>query len=637
MIGKFNSFQKSWLWKVIPIAIAVPFVIQSITGANLGTPQTNYLVSFSDKDAGITYNEYQKEYQQRYNSLLQSYGQEQFEQFMTPENDKLLRKFVLDNLINNRLRLLYAKDIGIKVTDNDIIQNIRENKAFWDANNRYSEDRIKNFLRYYGLTTEQYFGIVSNQLKDEAVSSLINHSVIVVPREIDINARLALPSAQIQVATIDASAFTSDITPTEEQLLDYYNKHRTDYAIPAEATFSYITYNRNDFLKNVAKPTDAEIKAYFDEHPEQFSQYTYQVSDIIVKDQRTADEVVAALESGMSFADAAKQYSTDFATKNKGGNLGTIRASDLPASLARVVEIMGVNSHSLPIKTEDGKFHIIYLGDKRFASTNLEQAKGQISDTLLKAKEDAYIQDLFAKVKEVVESNGKIDEVAKILGLKVITTQPFAKDHQPEGLPAEVAKLAFNGSLEIGRVNAPQAIGNGSQEEIIAQLDAFKDTIYRTLNEVRSDVISKTKLEIAQNRQANRLQQIANELNAANVTPEKATETLEKANIKLSDLRTLPFYSPGQDNLPFYQNLFTAKYNGHKVDYITVPVEDMKVVYFIAVHGFTTDKVSEDILKVFRSNYSEQLTNDYTSNFMATLRQKYDVKINHDMLGQSND
>eukprot|EP00347_Sterkiella_histriomuscorum_P013085 403366080 len=51
-------------------------------------------------------------------------------------------------------------------------------------------------------------------------------------------------------------------------------------------------------------------------------QQQYDVSHILVKDQKTANDIEAQLKKGANFADLAKKYSTDPGSKANGGELG---------------------------------------------------------------------------------------------------------------------------------------------------------------------------------------------------------------------------------------------------------------------------------------------------------------------------
>ena len=72
-----------------------------------------------------------------------------------------------------------------------------------------------------------------------------------------------------------------------------------------------------------ASVTDAEIRAFYDEHPEQFAaQETVSASHILVDSEEEAQQLLQSIQSGeISFEDAAKQHSSCPSSQN-GGDLG---------------------------------------------------------------------------------------------------------------------------------------------------------------------------------------------------------------------------------------------------------------------------------------------------------------------------
>lgn len=641
MISAFNNIQKTLIWKIVPVLIGVAFIFGMISSSTQGVHQStaNNLVTFtnaSGEDTGITLNQFNQAYQEQYRKLLDQLGQEKFEKLLSePNAEQTLKQTVLQNLIQEKALYLYADKIGIRVQDPQILARIREIPAFHDNKGKFSTQQFERILGYNHLTVPQYYSIVKRDLTLKEVSNYITNSVIIVPREVDIATQLSLPSAQIQVATVQAKDYINDISVTQEQLQEYYLKHKADYLIPAEASLSYIIYTDDELLKNVPKPTEAEIKNYYDKNPEIYSPDVYKVSDIIVSSLDTANDIVSQLDNGANFADLAKKYSEDFGSKDNGGSLGDITLNDLPPILSKVVQNMVVGKNSRPIKYDD-QYHILFLSAKDHRTISFDQAKSGISDKLSKFKQNNYLAEIQAKIKEVNATGGSIADIAKILNLPVVKTEPFTMAKPPAPLTPEAVKLAFDGeSLQQGIASGPQPFktADGKDEIIIMQLNSFKDLSYKPLDQVKDNVTLNEKLLIAQNRQTERLKLLANKLNATGVTDEQAAKLLKQAQVKLSDLRTLPFYQPGEDNLPYYQTLFTSPYNGHKIDYIAVPVESTHVVYLIAVHGFNIDTVSQDITKVFKDKFPEQVQSDFFGNVFKQIYQALGVEIDYAKLG----
>ncbi|MBN8251617.1 peptidylprolyl isomerase [Priestia flexa] len=133
--------------------------------------------------------------------------------------------------------------------------------------------------------------------------------------------------------------------------------------------------------------SEDEMKSYFDENKDSFDQpEQVKASHILVKDEKTANEVKKKLSDGEKFAELAKEYSTDTASKEDGGDLGYFSKEDMVQEFSDAAFDLNVNEISEPVKTEYG-YHIIKVIDKKAAQdANYENSKEEIKQLLLENK-----------------------------------------------------------------------------------------------------------------------------------------------------------------------------------------------------------------------------------------------------------
>jgi foldase protein PrsA len=148
--------------------------------------------------------------------------------------------------------------------------------------------------------------------------------------------------------------------------------------------------------------TDADVKAYFDKNHAQFDQpEQVRARHILVADEKTADAIEAKLKAGANFADLAKQYSTDTASKVSGGDLGFFPRGKMVPAFSEAAFALKVGQTSEPVKSPFG-WHIINLEDRKPAVTaTLASAHAQIVDALTQQQNQqlipAFMQSLRAK------------------------------------------------------------------------------------------------------------------------------------------------------------------------------------------------------------------------------------------------
>lgn len=160
--------------------------------------------------------------------------------------------------------------------------------------------------------------------------------------------------------------------------------------------------------KASAQPiTDAQVKAKYDQmKAAAANQQQYDVSHILVADQKTANDIEAQLKKGANFADLAKKYSTDPGSKANGGELGwSDGANYVPEFTAAIKTLKKGQYTTTPVKTQFG-YHIIKLNDTKTGGSTFpafDKVKDQIKQQLQMERTKAFFDSIKAKHKVEVK------------------------------------------------------------------------------------------------------------------------------------------------------------------------------------------------------------------------------------------
>lgn len=156
------------------------------------------------------------------------------------------------------------------------------------------------------------------------------------------------------------------------------------------------------------KVSDADAKAKYDQMKKEAASKTeYDVSHILVKDQKTADDIEAQLKKGAKFADLAKKYSIDPGSKDKGGELGWSDGSNYVPEFTAAIKTLKKGAYTTtPVKSQFG-YHIIKLNNTRPADTknfpSFDKMKDQLKQQIQMEKTKAFFDGLKAKYKVEVK------------------------------------------------------------------------------------------------------------------------------------------------------------------------------------------------------------------------------------------
>jgi peptidyl-prolyl cis-trans isomerase C len=154
-----------------------------------------------------------------------------------------------------------------------------------------------------------------------------------------------------------------------------------------------------NFVKN-NQPTDAEVKARYDQLTKDAGGNEYHLHHILVDNEQQAKDLIAKIKAGASFEDMAKQFSKDPGSAKNGGDL------DWSDPKAYVPEFADAATHlqkgqmtDTPVHTQFG-WHIIRVDDIRpVTPPPLEQVRPQIVQQLQQEKLQAFEENLRKQAK----------------------------------------------------------------------------------------------------------------------------------------------------------------------------------------------------------------------------------------------
>lgn len=179
-----------------------------------------------------------------------------------------------------------------------------------------------------------------------------------------------------------------------------------------------------DLASKVEAPSPAEVSAYYQQHPSEFrSGEQVRVRQILVNDEKLAEEIVARLKRGEAFAELSSQYSRAPNAK-RGGEIGFVSRGELPKVFEE--EIFRLQPGGItPVIRTDTSFHIFQVDERRPPGTmDLASAEPLIESRL---REDAVRQQL----EQIVASSRREMSLAVLtrrLPFRYSGTLPQAQD-----------------------------------------------------------------------------------------------------------------------------------------------------------------------------------------------------------------
>lgn len=171
----------------------------------------------------------------------------------------------------------------------------------------------------------------------------------------------------------------------EEVFSQVLQSNNTTLAVIKQDLKNYLTIK--ELLEPQIEISDEEMQTYFDENKASFgTAEQVKASHILVADETKANEIKQKLDAGEDFAALAKEFSTDDASKENGGELGFFPKGSMVAEFEDVAFTLAIDQISDPVKSEYG-YHIIKVEDKKAAKeANFDESKAVIKETMIEQK-----------------------------------------------------------------------------------------------------------------------------------------------------------------------------------------------------------------------------------------------------------
>lgn len=167
-------------------------------------------------------------------------------------------------------------------------------------------------------------------------------------------------------------------------------------------------YFENIFEKQI---TDEVVQQYYQDNPDEFTKRQVHYAHILLRinsqiskedkaaKQAEANKIHSSLTQGESFKTLVEQFSEDFSTKNKTGDLGWLHESKLQPEFLENTRGLEVGEYSKPFETKFG-FHIVkVLEQEKEIKQSFRLVKNAIKHKLKKTIKEQEVEALLSSAK----------------------------------------------------------------------------------------------------------------------------------------------------------------------------------------------------------------------------------------------
>lgn len=464
MMRQMRENTKVILWVVVVAFVVTIFAVWGLDlrGGGPGSGR-DYNILGEVNGVKITRDQYQSVYQQLSAQMKAASPSGK----ITLAQQELINEQAWENIVTGILTEQEIEKLGIGVTDDEVVAFLRTSpppeirQYFVDEEGRFDFAAYQDALNNPEADWTAVEALARQRIPMLKLNEYLMSQVHVSPFEI----RRAFEEETVQF-TIEYVVFpfadedVSDYTPSDEEISAYYDTHPDGFRIGERAVVEYV--------KIPIEPTKADL-------------------DDLMYTVNTLHDQLAA---GEDFDIIAKTYS-QAPTADVGGETGFITASQRDAAVMSQVAIMNPGQLSEPIQTNDGVYIVKLLDtDKEGDETryNIQEiyidleAGAQTVDSLV-----TLARDLRAEA----EAKGLANAAAE-MGLTTEKTEPFQRNFPIPGIGFVPSVNRFAFSNEVGTISG--VIGDEDNYYVCRVDEKFPEEL-RPLDDVRPSIETALKQE----------------------------------------------------------------------------------------------------------------------------------------------
>ena len=516
MLDIMRRNAQSWIVKVLFGVIVIVFVFWGVGSFTEDDRETLAVINGEP----ISIQEFARAYESTAHSMREQNPGLSREDMRSMQ----LREQVFNQMVNSKLLVQKASQLGLSVSREQLQQEITSLPAFFDEANRFDPQRYEQVLRSHRLTPSQFERDFRHNLLMEKMEEYVSLPAKPNEHEVQEFFNYVRSQAKIDYKLFEADEFHDKVSITEEQIKEYYQDNQDRFMEPEKIRIAHLELSP-DALAGAQRVSSEEVEAYFQSHQSEFEQpEEVKARHILVEVEEDAPEleqeqarerieqILAELEMGQSFEELAREHS-QCPSAAEGGDLGRFGRGEMVEPFEEAAFDLTPGEVSSPVQTRFG-WHLIKVEEYvEAASPDLEEVEDEIRRKIGREKAADQIGDYADDVLEIVVAGGSLEEAAGSLGLKLKETGYFSREQGPEELelPGEALDRLFN--LMEGEVTeSPIMLDNGY---LYAEKTGVREARSLELEEVEEEIVQELtrqkSMEMAENAARDMLDRILDE------------------------------------------------------------------------------------------------------------------------------
>ncbi len=429
----------------ILVVICVMMVITLVPGGlfgdyfSSGLTTQGVLAKVGDQEVGL----------QQVEQQARLIGKQQFKGNVPEQLMPYLMQRAAQGIITEKAIVYEADKMGLGVSDDELRDYLHQGQfgqVIFPNGNFIGQQSYERFIESeFNLSVQQFEQEVKGEIAQRKLLATVGGAITVSDKDVAKEVQQQGTKVKFEYAVLTIDDVKKDVKPTDAELKAFYDQNKQAFvnSIPGKVKAKYILIDTTQLADKI-EVTPAEVQQYYKQHEDDYRlPETVTVRHILIKaptadangkvDQKAVDaakakaeDVDKQLKAGASFADLAKKYSDDPGSAKDGGLLPPLTRGRTVPEFEQAAFNTPAGQTTGIIRTSYG-FHIIHVEAKQEPRLKpLAEVKVEIEPVLKKQKAAAQAQNVASTVQTLARSAG-MEKAAAEKNLTVTTTDMVAQ------------------------------------------------------------------------------------------------------------------------------------------------------------------------------------------------------------------
>ena len=533
---------------------------------------------------------------------------------------------VLQDLITEALYSQEVYELGLTTTDDDMRRRIQEDPAFRDTLGNFNRLAFEQRIRMMGETEQSFVAGLQRQMSRIQLVAAV--ASVPAPPNVMSEAiyRYQNEKRVLRILEVPHGEQTDVALPSEEDLRAYHDAHPEEFTAPEYREITFRTLQPEDLMAQV-HVDEQTIRTSYDERVYEFTTVgTRTVEQIVVQDEGQAKQIRDRLNQGEDFYAVAQDAA---GLDRETVALGQVTRDDLPAELSEPVFQTGAGEIGGPVSSAFGWHVFRVLTAKEGGVRSYEDAREDVLQDVKRERAIDAMYDMSNAIQDELAAGKTLEEAAESLGLthgrlSAVDISGRNRDGQPaDGVPELEGFLTAAFDAQVGLEPELRETSDGNY--FVLRVDNVFPAAVRPLADVRDDVRERVVAERRAEAAREEADRIVEAVRGGDSLEDFASEDSDNLSTTEPLVRTSAMASAGFSDV-LADEVYALPVGGVATGVSRIGGRQLVVAVeqIIPADSGSDVAVRSQITDVL----AQSMAGDLSEMFREALRQRYDVAIN---------